>query len=122
MNSSLKLLLHLILINYNETLNALLKSGIHVPTYAGLLSVNVTFLLLIVTKSLSKIFVTYSLVLMSFLIRNFCCLQALHQFSLLSFPLLYHMQHCSLVCTALFPSLSLFFSASVIVLLVNFNI
>ena len=52
----------------------------HIPEYAGLLSVNVNLFLCITTKSLSIIFVTCDLVFMSILNSIFCCLQVLQRF------------------------------------------
>ena len=40
----------------NSDINTLLKSNMHIPTYAGLLSFNVTLLLRIATKLFSNIF------------------------------------------------------------------
>ena len=54
--------------------------------YSGLLSVDVTLLLRIATKSLSKMFVAYNLVLMFILSSLFRCLKVLHLFYLLIFP------------------------------------
>ena len=81
----------------------------HMSAYAGLLDVNMILLLWIATKSLSNIFLTYSLVLISFLSSLFHFLQVLHQFSFSNFPLLYYIQHCSLIHTTLFRLCSYFF-------------
>ena len=49
------LIFNVIIIELKLILNTLLKFNIHIQTYAGSLSVNVTLLLRIATKSLSNI-------------------------------------------------------------------
>ena len=69
-----------------------LSSPAYIPTYAGLLSLNVTLFLRTVTKSFQNIFVTYNLLLMSILKSLFCHKsQVLHQFFILSFLLFIHL-------------------------------
>ena len=54
-NKSFELLWYLFLMKWNLYINILLKSRMHIPMSAGLLIVNITFLLRIVTKFLSSI-------------------------------------------------------------------
>ena len=91
----------------------------HMPTYAGLLSVNVTLLWFNVTNHVQIFFVTSSLVLVSTSTSLFCCLQFLHRFYFLSFPLSYHAQNFSLTCSTFFHLFHHFFSASILFWVLN---
>ena len=91
----------------------------HIPTYAGLLRVNVTLILRITTKLLSVSFVTYSLVLMSILNSPFRCLRVLHQLYFSILPLFHHTHQCLLVSTTPSIFFTILFSASIPLCVLN---
>ena len=91
-------------------MNTSYYSNIHIPEYAGLLSINVTSSLRITAKSLSNILCDIYLGLDAYFKEFlFSCLQVLHQFYFLSFPLFFCIQHCSLICAMLPIFVTIFF-------------
>ena len=83
--------------------------------YAGLLRVKVPLFYISRLNHCQIFCVTYNLVCVSILHIHFCCLRVLHRFNFLSLPLLFHIQHCSLICTILFHLCHhFFFSASIL--------
>ena len=79
-----------------------LNSSIHIPTYAGLLSVSVVSIFWIAIKPFSNIFCVTKLGFDVHFKKYFSCLPVLCQICFSKFLLVYHIQHCWLICRMFF--------------------
>ena len=108
-NKIFELLWYLFLMKWNLYINILLKSKMHIPMSAGLLTVNITFLLRIVTKFLSSILCDIQLDFDVHFKQTFLLLAS---FTFLLFLKFFISSPCLVLCISLyndFPFLSLFF-------------